>query len=226
MPRIKRSKNKKQLINKLFVLKNPDKAFHEKWTQSRNMLNIPHPFQCLLLGRPNCGKTSTVKNILIRQNPPFERMVVVHCSPDYTKEYDDCDAQIVEEIPPREDFDCGKKTLVVLEDIDFKNLSKEQKHRLNRMYGNWSTHNSISIISTSQDFFELDPIVRRCTNLWVLWPGIDLNEMSQIARKVGLNTNKLTTLFNLCKTKHDSIWIDQTKGSPHHLRFNGFTNLT
>lgn len=221
----KKRLKQRRLPNKLLVLKNPDKEFHEKWTKGRNMLNPPHPFRMLLLGPPHVGKTCTAKNILLRQDPPFKKLIIVHCSPDYTKEYDDCGGEIVSEIPPREFFDSGEKTLVILEDIDFKHMNKEQKHRLNRLYGNWSTHNSISVISTSQDFFELDPIVRRCTNFWVLWKGIDLTEMSQIAKRVGMNPNKLNSLFSICKTNHNSIWIDKTKDTPYPLRFNGFTKL-
>ena len=53
------------------------------------MLNFPHPFRGVLLGPPNCGKTTTVKNTLMRQEPPFKRMYIIHCDGEYTQEYDD-----------------------------------------------------------------------------------------------------------------------------------------
>lgn len=226
MPTRRKRKRKRKrttkLPNKLIVIKNPDKGFHEKWYSGRNKLNIPHPFRCLLLGPPNSGKTCIIKNLLLRQDKPFEKLVIVHCSPEYTKEYEDCSGEIMAEIPPRQFFDDNKKTLVVLEDINFKGMHKIQKHRLNRLYGNWSTHNNLSICSTSQDFFELPPIVRRCTNFWILWKGVDLDEMQAIAKKMGLTSSKLMSLFALCRSKHDSVWLDYTEGTPFSIRLNGF----
>ena len=52
-----------RLPNKIMVLPNPDKTFHEKWYPGRNMLNVPHPSQILCMGPPNTGKGNTIKNI-------------------------------------------------------------------------------------------------------------------------------------------------------------------
>ena len=41
------------------------------------MLNFPHPFRGVLLGPPNTGKSTSVKNILIRADPPFKKVTVV-----------------------------------------------------------------------------------------------------------------------------------------------------
>jgi ABC-type proline/glycine betaine transport system ATPase subunit len=80
---------RKKLPDVLIALKNKDKEFHEQWTAGRNMLDIPHPFRGVLLGPPNCGKSTTVKNILLRADPPFESVTVIHCDPEHTKEYQD-----------------------------------------------------------------------------------------------------------------------------------------
>ena len=152
--RKRKTRVKKSLPNKLIChkVKNLDKLFHEKWYQGRNILNIPHPFRGVLLGPPNVGKTSVALDILLRQNPPFTRVVVIHCNPKYTKEYDLLDEyEIYGTIPPQKFFDGKDKTLVILDDIDFKNMKKQQEHRLNRLYGNLSTHNNISCLLCSQD---------------------------------------------------------------------------
>ena len=81
--------SKVKLPNKILPIKNKDKGFHEKWKEGRNKLNIPHPFRILALGPPGSGKSTIAKNILLRANPPFEKVFIIHCDPDYTQEYDD-----------------------------------------------------------------------------------------------------------------------------------------
>ena len=121
---------KVRLPNKILALPNADKTFHEKWKPHRNMLNIPHPFRCVALGPPNCGKGTIIKNLLLRAKPAFEEVFVIHCDPDYTKEWDDIDGVMMKEIPNPEDWEGLVKTLVILDDLEFKQMCKEQKRNL------------------------------------------------------------------------------------------------
>ena len=107
-----------------------------------------------------------VKNLLIRAKPPFEEVFVIHCDPDYTKEYDDIGAVLLKDIPSPEDWEGQVKTLVILDDLEFKGMSKDQRRNLDRLFGFVSTHKNISCILCSQDPFNVPPIVRRCSNLW------------------------------------------------------------
>lgn len=219
----RRPKRVRNLPNKLFELPpNPDKTWHETWTIGRNPLNIPHPSRILLLGRPNSGKTFLIKHILLRQKPSFQNMIVVHCGAGMTREYDDFICEMTNEIPPMEYFDPEVKNVVILEDLDFKHMSIEQKNRLNRLYGYWSTHLNITVFATSQDFFQLDAIVKRLTDLFILWPAVDESIISAMAPRVGLMKRQLEALFRLCKKPHDSVWIDKTEKSPFPIRLNGF----
>ena len=71
---------------------NNDKGFHESWYPKRDLLDIPHPFRMVLLAKPNGGKTTFILNVILRiamTSHPFRRIVIVHCDPDSTKEYDD-----------------------------------------------------------------------------------------------------------------------------------------
>ena len=52
---VKKKKKSQSLPNKIIPIPNPDKTFHESWSNSRNPLNIPHPFRCVCLGPPNVG---------------------------------------------------------------------------------------------------------------------------------------------------------------------------
>ena len=214
---------KVKLPNKIIPIKNADKGFHEKWNDKRNMLNIPHPFRAVLCGPPNVGKTTVVKNILLRQNPPFKEVVVIHCDGGYTQEYDDLEnVEVLNEIPVPEDWEGVAKTLVILDDLEFKGMNKEQKRNLDRLFGYVSTHKNISVMLCSQDAFNIPPIVRRCSNLFVLWKSPDVLSMALLASKTGLTSDELRELFGMCVETKDSIWIDITDKTPFPLRLNGY----
>ena len=144
----KKKKGNRRLPNRLIIIKNMDKAFHEKWKPGRNSLNIPHPFRICCMGPPHSGKTLVIKNIILRCKPPFKRIIVIHGLAGTTREYDDIEPELITgEIPSMEFFkevDC--KTLVILDDVDFKGLHKDQAHILNRLYGTLSTHNQIAVM--------------------------------------------------------------------------------
>ena len=215
-----------KLPNKILALPNADKEFHEGWEKGRNMLNIPHPFRCVCLGPPNCGKGTVVKNILLRAKPEFEEVYVIHCDPGYTKEYDDVGGVMLDKIPPPEQWEGLVKTLVILDDLEFKGMCKEQRRNLDRLFGFVSTHKHISCILCSQDPFNVPPIVRRCSNLWVLWRCPDLDAMATCARKTGMKSDSFNTIFNQFKLDgHNSLWIDMTEKTPYPLRKNGFTMI-
>lgn len=220
-PRLK--KKQPRLPNEIIALPNADKGFHEKWTDTRNKINIPHPFRCVALGPPNSGKGTVVKNILLRADPPFEDVVCVHCDPDYTQEWAEIDAQMLSEIPSPAEWQGLVKTLVILDDLNYTRMGKEQLRSLDRLFGFVSTHKNISVILCSQDAFSVPPCVRRCSNLFVLWRSPDLDSMSAVARKTGLSAAQLHSIFNqLMPDIHDSLWVDLTTRSPFPLRKNGF----
>ena len=70
------SKEKVKLPKELIKIDNPDKKWHEHWHEKRNPLNIIHPFRCLIFGSPNTGKTTNIKNIILRANPIFKKIYV------------------------------------------------------------------------------------------------------------------------------------------------------
>lgn len=218
----------KQLPNKIIPLGNKDKKFQEKWSDipNRNMLNFPHSFRMVVFSNPDCGKTTDVKNILIRAEPPFQRLYIVHIDGEYTKEYDDVDGEFLDEIPSPDDseiFDGEEKTLIILEDLEFKFMNKEQKRRLDRLYGYVSTHKNVSVILLAQDGFNVPPCVRRMSNIYILGKSNDMDSFNMLARKVGMTKDEFKRLYDKhVKTCYDKIWIDLTKDSPFPLRLNGF----
>lgn len=211
------------LPKQLVVFNNQDKEFHERWYPGRGILNFPHPFRSVLMGPPNRGKTTVIKNIILNADPGFEEIFVVHCDPGYTKEYEDIGVTMLEEIPAPEEWEGLCKTLVILEDLEYKKMKGDAYKALSRLFGYASTHKNISVMLTSQDPFEVPPVVRRCANLWVVWKMDDLQATTTCMKRTGLDLPTISYIFkNLLKKTNDSLWVDKTKGTKFPLRLNGF----
>lgn len=214
--------------NKLVFIDNPDKGFHEKWNVKRNLVNIPHPFQCCIMGPPNSGKSSIVQSIIYRARPEFVEIYVIHCDPTYTEEYDILGdtCTMLEEIPALEDWEGKEKTLVVLDDLEFKYMPNDQRRNLDRLYGYASTHKHLSVILCAQDSFNIPPGVRRCANLWILFKMYDVESLAMACRKTGIKKHEFETIFkNIITAPHDSLWIDMTANTPKPLRKNGYIEI-
>ncbi len=224
--------------DRLYIVQNPDKKFHEKWTSTRSRLNFPHPLRAVICGVPNSGKGICVMNIILNQgrdekkgeNKPFEDIFIVHVDGKNTKEYKDCGAIFLDKIPSPDSWDSDRKKLLILEDISFQSLSKQQREYWKRAWAYCSTHKNLSCILTCQDMYDLSEIlVRRCTSLFVLFPSVDYTSLNTINRKVGLRKGELELLFQkYAKNNHTSIWLDMTGDgkSPYKIRLNGFQTLT
>ena len=225
-------KKKKRNLERMFpnvILPLPcaDKGFHEHWFEGRNLLNFPHPFRALMCGIPNCGKSTMIKNILIRCNPEFQKILVVHGDPEGTLEYDDVDCELLDTIPSTDEHDGEEKTLIILDDIEFSSLSKIDLKSLDRLVGYDSTHKNISVMISSQDAFRLPSIVRRCANVFFLWKIKDKDNVAVLNRRLGLRKEVLFNLFQkYLKKTTDSLCFDLTKSSPMPVRFNGFIPIS
>ena len=71
--------------NKLLVIDNPDKDFHEHWKKGRSLINFPVPFQAIICGKQNVGKGVVVSNLILHQgsdnvkgaDKPFEEIYIL-----------------------------------------------------------------------------------------------------------------------------------------------------
>ena len=214
---------------KIIPFANRDKLFHETWYKGRDWLDIPHPFRMLLAARPNGGKTTVILNVILRVacgKTPFEKIVVVHCDPNTTKEYQDVDHEQRSDIPRPDEFDPTQKTLCILEDLNYTGMGKDQQGYLERLVGYVSTHKNVSVMLTAQDPFRIIPVVRRCANIFVLWNHHDEDMLRTLARKTGRSMDTLkSVLTNHCQAPHDHVWIDLTPDSPAPFRKNGYETI-
>lgn len=230
----KKHRKRKKYPNKVLILPNKDKEFHETYKQdgSDDMLSFTHPFRMLLSGGVNSGKTNLILNILIRQSIPFERILIYHCDGNFTKEYEDVDVEYIDSIPAptnNEYFNAKLKTCFIMEDIDYKRLNKEQLSNLNRLYGFVSTHRNVSVLATTQTFFNINPTIRRMTNIFVIWGNdSDQSYVDMFARKVGEKPEIVKQILKSFDSQYDFLLVDLTgnrnmKGiKSTKLRKNGF----
>lgn len=272
--KVKKVKKKRiQLPRRLLFIPSCDKNFTESWDinkktglTNRDPLNFPASFRIILCGKPGCGKSNMIKNIIMRvqnQGPKFERIFVLH-QDRKAREYSDIGATVITQLPENdfwmgyaghpqpgdEDYDSEEeeelsdsdvedpygseteeeperpKTLMIIDDICFKDLEKHQTILLDRLCGYISTHCNVSLAVLNQDVFAIDPIIRKCCNVWCIWKPSDTDQCKTISRRAGLKSKDLEILFEtVAKGDEDSIMIDKTPHSPYKLRLNGFTIL-
>lgn len=250
---VKKSKRIKKLPRQLLFIPSSDKNFIEQWDDipNRDPLNFPKSFRMCLIGPVGMGKTMMIKNIICRvQNSrkKFERIFVLH-QDKFAREYDDIDAEIITELPENDfwmgypndsedpdGYDAEEErsdsdesslerppTLMIIDDICFKDMPKSQTLLLDRLCGFISSHCNVSLAVLNQTAFAIDPIIRKCANIWCIWRPSDTDELNIISRRVGFKSKELLHLFDEFTTNEtDSIMIDKTSGSPFPLRLNGY----
>lgn len=204
----------------LIVVPNGDKDdITEKWTSGRDIGNFPHPWRGIAVAKPGSGKTNLVANLLLKADPPFERVVVFHVDNE-TQEYDLIDgAEITNEVPMIDDFQHGQKTLLIVEDIDIKGLKPDERSRLNRLMGYASTHRGVSVLITAQQPSQIPADIRRQATVFFLWPSHDLRAQADFAARIGMRSEDLEQIMRkLMRSRYDFICSDLTPDSPAPLR--------
>lgn len=228
--------------NSIVVFKNAQKKNHEKWEAGRDTLDIPCPARICLISRPNGGKTNSILNMVVKANPPFEKIFLSHpalkategdCS-DIDDEYDEVvqeykylDYVPVYEFPLPSFFNNGaKKQALIVDDLDIKNLSKEQKRRFGKILSYSSTHYNLTVFVSFQCGFSQMPVyVARFTSTVCLWKYNDLNYMTMILNRFGVGSKQLEPILKEMKdySVHDFLLIDFSEGCPAKYRRNGYT---
>jgi hypothetical protein len=59
---------------------NPEKKYHEKWYEGRDIRNLPRPYRHLIVGMPNCGKTMLTLSTICQTDKPYDEILLLHGS--------------------------------------------------------------------------------------------------------------------------------------------------
>lgn len=216
---------------KLIVIPNADKDCNwlERWSKPKNrsLGHFPHPFRLLALGSVGRGKTNTMKNILLeaqRSSKKFKRLYILTCDVN-SHEWDDCDPDLIlDQIPALTMFDGKHKTMLIIDDFEWSNVSKQDMKRLSTIMRFTSSHKNVSVMLSYQSFFDVPSIARKTANVFVLYKPNSRQELTTIANRVGVDAHYLKSIFKKTKA-YDSICVDHTVGTPAKIRLNIFDKL-
>jgi hypothetical protein len=204
---------------KIHGFKNEDKGFHESYYNGRSPANIPKPFVMTITGKPNTGKSNTVKNIIAEiqgssnKKEHFDEIYVCHGAAEETKEWDILDStEIFSEIPSYRDFDTEKKKLIIFDDVDFSKINRTELERLSKLVRFGSTHFNINQIYCNQNFFKIPSVIRQNSNAFCVYKPDDRDELSCIGRRLSLSK---TSINEHCPHFRDFLFIDFKAGAPH-----------
>ena len=218
-----------KIPKKLIDIKNTDKGFTEKWTPARSgdIANFPHPSRIALIGPPSTGKSFVCKHLLMHQRPMFKELYIIHGDADVTTEFNDLEpTMIMSTFPPVEFYDGKVKTLVIIDDVEYSDLSKDQIARLHKLFRYVSSHKNVSIYVTHQNFFSLPSLVRKLCTTFIIWKPRSSTELKLIANRIGLKPEMLTDIFkNQLSNYRDSLTVDFNIGTPCVFRKNIFEKL-
>lgn len=230
LPSDKKPRKKKRLPmppKKIVPLKNKDKIGAESWNpeRARDIGNFPSPSRILLLGPCGVGKSNLIKQLIIHQRPRFKEVYLIHEDAGFTREYKDleCTAELAD-VPPLEFWEHDGphiKRAVIVDDLELTAAHKERRKNLAILFRYASTHKGLTIYFAHQSFFDVDPLVKKMSNCYILWRPRARTELSLIEDRVGMPKGSLKEIFRTVATGHyDSICIDLTKDSPAQLRLN------
>ena len=218
-------KQNQKLPNEIVKFKSSDKEHHQK-PDYEDLANCCTPVFCVISGNVNCGKTSLLKNLLVHKNPYYERIVIYSPLGEATTEYSDViePCELIDFVPEFDFFDKDVRNCFIVEDCDTKSLGKDERYKLGRFFGVYSSHNNIDIYVISQNVFDLLPQIRRLANIIFLFKNNDLECMKSLARKFSVRLEDLKIIFNKF-TKYDSLCIDDSRDAKYRYRKNIFEIL-
>jgi hypothetical protein len=215
--RVKLSKHRKAGPTDYLVFENPDKRDAGDVTTSE----LSWPWRHCIVGPPGSGKRVLALNQILRMKERPARTVVIHLDKT-TREYD----RVADEIYTLDDGfdftslgDGEQRTLLILDELPWANLTKDQRGSLFTMCAYASTHKSCSVQIMTQVFARIPTEVRRCCSAFSFFPGCDRHQLPHMAMAVGVDLHELNSLLCLTRSRQESITVDTAVPADHPLRY-------
>ena len=230
--KMKKKKKNLKLDKQIMPISNPDKIGAETWNKKRakDIGNFPSPSRILLIGSCGTGKSTLIFNLICHQDKPFDEVFLIHEDAEFTTEYDSLDVtQKLSEVPELEFWETDNKYLkraVICDDIELTSANKERIKNLAIMFRYASTHKNLTIYFAHQSFFSILPLIKKMSNVFIIYKPRARNELAMIENRVGMPKDSLKELFKtIAPNNKDSICIDLTDNSPCKLRLNIWTPI-
>ena len=217
--------------DKLHVIKNPEKdkgnwmESYDSQPKGASIARFPHPFKALFLGGCGRGKTNQLKNAFLQhqggRGRKFRKLYIVTCSP-LCSEYDDLEPDaIMTELPEADFFDGKQKTALIIDDFEMMTMNPSQKRRLSTLFRYVATHRNVSILCGFQSFFDTIPLIRKVSDVFVVYKPNNRQELTTLANRLNLETDDLKSIFkHICNKKYDSLCVNNIPGAKFRLTKN------
>lgn len=200
----------------LFVFDNPDKKYHHA---EPNPLIPDHPYVACLAGKRNSGKGNLALNLLLKMDPPPDKVYVVHPFMNQTAEWDVFDTyekihpdKLGEILQDDDYFDKTLKNVMIMDELRWKGFNKHDISFIEGLVNFTSSHNNLTILMLQQNFTSIPVEIRRGCNWWILWDANDLFASRHIKAATGFSIKEIFTDF--CAQPWDSVTINfTTKGA-------------
>ena len=168
-----------------------------------------------------------MKHLLLHQRPMYQESYIIHGDSTVTKELNDLEpTMMMEDFPPVEFYDSKVKTLVMIDDVEFSHLNKEQVARMNKLVRYVSSHKNVTVYVSHQSFVDLPILIRKLCNVFIIWKPRSLIELKLIANRIALHPEQMEDVFeNHCNQYRDSLCVDLHFNTPAMYRKNIFTKI-
>ena len=217
--------------NKIEIIKNPEKdvgRWMESYKSPPKGASVgwwPHPVKALFLGGCGRGKTNLIKNAILQhqggRGRPFKELYVITCSP-LCKEYDDMEyTGLLTEIPDADFFSGKDKVACILDDFEMSNLSTSDKRKLSTLFRYVATHRNVSIFCGFQSAFDTPPIIRKCSDVFVIYKPNNRQEIDTLANRLNLESRDMRYIYkHICNGVYDALCVNNIPGAPYRLTKN------
>lgn len=192
-----------------YVYTNADKDHWQKNEDAKTCKGIRRGSRTLVVAQPNLGKTNLMFNLVNNSVPCYQRIYIFRNK--NSKEYGKIVHEFIENIsdlPIEEIETCGKKILIIMEDLD--KLNKNELKIVDHVMRYLCSHCGVSAVIVCQSFYSIENKLRLKLDILHFFP--QTCNMSHLLLKSPIDLDERQRLIqyirNNRKDLHDFVTID------------------